>query len=145
MGYTTKFEGRLDFTSEPTLQQIRALKAMFGEDCREHPEWNPPKYAGYIDLKLTDDMLGIEWDDATEKCSDMADLLNIVIDQTRKTWPEFGLTGSLLAQGEDFDDRYYVVIGEDGRAAKQKIVPTGLKVTCPDCGHTFRAKPEGAA
>lgn len=141
MGYTTQFEGRLDFTSEPTLAQVRHLKGMFGADCRDHPEWNPPKYAGYIDLRLTDDMLGIEWDDETEKCSDMADLLNVVIDQTRKHWPDFGLKGSLIAQGEDLDDRYLVVIGEDGRATRQKIVPTGTKVTCPECGHNFRTTP----
>jgi hypothetical protein len=48
MGYKTQFKGVLKFTQEPTVQQIAVLNKMFGEDCREHPEWKcelPPDAA----------------------------------------------------------------------------------------------------
>lgn len=39
MGYTTNFKGESRFTSEPTASQLALIKAMFDEDCRDHPEW----------------------------------------------------------------------------------------------------------
>jgi hypothetical protein len=135
MGYTTKFDGVLNFKSEVTVTQLAFIKAMCGEDCREHPEWGR-KDLSYIDLQITEDYSGLEWSGA-EKTYDMCDLVNVVTAQVRKKWPEFSLTGRLLAQGEDIDDRWMLVIGEDGLATKQEVKLTGTICTCPDCGHRF--------
>jgi len=135
MGYTTKFEGTLTFTTEATASQLAALNAMMGEDCRDHKEWNAPDLT-YIDLELAPDFSGLTWSGA-EKTYDLEKLVNVVIRVMRERWPEFGLTGSMMAQGEDCDDRWMLVIGEDGWATKAKIALTGTVVDCPECGHRF--------
>jgi hypothetical protein len=135
MGYSTSFKGELRFTSEPTAKQLAALSAMFGEDCRDHPEWDA-KGLYYVDLELNDDFTGIRWNGA-EKTYGLEQIVNVVIRQMRKQWPDFGLTGSLLAQGESLEDRWALHIGEDGFASKQAIAITGQRVTCPHCESTF--------
>jgi hypothetical protein len=135
MGYTTQFKGKLSFTQELSASQLAAVNEMCGEDCREHPEWEAQGLY-YIDLKLTDDFLGLEWD-GSEKTYDMDKLVNVVITQMRKRWPDFGLTGTLSAQGEDNGDVWALVIGSDGMATRQKLVVTGEKITCPHCEKSF--------
>jgi len=54
----------------------------------------------------------------------------------KKEYPEFGLEGKLVAQGEDFDDRWVLSI-ENGKAIKKKIEIKGKRVTCPHCGEEF--------
>lgn len=135
MGYTTSFEGELRFASEPTASQLAALSAMLGEDCRDHPEWEAPGLY-YIDLELTKDFCGLRWNDA-EKTYDMDKLVNVVIRQMRKQWPDFGLTGALMAQGEDVGDIWALRIGDDGFAIKCDVPKAGESVKCPHCGESF--------
>jgi len=135
MGYSTDFEGQLNFTSEPTAKQLAALNSIFGEDVRDHPEWEE-KDASYIDLELTDDFSGIRWSGA-EKTYGLEKSVNVVIREMRKQWLDFGLTGRLIAQGEDVEDRWALVIGEDGFASKQPLVVNGKVVTCPHCEQRF--------
>ena len=135
MGYSTNFTGELKFTAEATAPQLAALKAMMGEDCREHPEWNAPGLY-YIDLELTDDFTGIKWNGA-EKTYDLEKMVNVVLRVMREKWPQFGLTGTLGAQGEDVEDRWALQMGEDGLAHKVKVAMTGKIATCPHCGWRF--------
>lgn len=132
MGYSTNFQGELRFTSEPTASQLAELKAMCDEDCREHPEWETTGLS-YIDLELTDDFSGLRWNGA-EKTYNLDKIVNVVICEMRKKWPNFGLNGTMLAQGECIEDRWALTIGEDGLAHKMPIAPTGKIVTCPHCG-----------
>ncbi len=136
MGYNTTFKGTLTFVHDVTAKQIAALQKMFGEDCREHPEWGA-KHMTYIDLRLNEDMSGIEWDDATEKTYDLTEKVNLVIRVMREKWPEFALSGVLLAQGEDITDRWKMVVTEHGGAAKVEVQVVGQKVTCPHCDGEF--------
>lgn len=136
MGYNTTFQGELRFTREATAPQLAALSAMFGEDCREHPEWGATS-AGYIDLALSPDFGGIRWDDDCEKTYGLDEAVNVVLREMRKTWPEFGLSGSLLAQGEDIKDRWALTIGDDGLAHKMPVQFTGRVVRCPHCSEDF--------
>jgi hypothetical protein len=135
MGYTTTFTGELKFTHEPSVKQIVKLKSMFSEDCRDHPDWNAP-HLSYIDLEFNDDYSGIRWNGA-EKTYDMDHLVNVVICEMIKEFPEFGLTGTLHAQGEDAEDRWQLVIGDDGFAKRIKVQIVGTKVECPNCEHKF--------
>lgn len=135
MGYTTTFTGELKFTHEPSVKQIAKLDSMFGEDCREHKEWNAPGLY-YIDLEHNDDYSGIRWNGA-EKTYDLDGLVNVVIREMRKEFPEFGLSGTLIAQGEIADDRWQLVIGDDGLAKKVAVHIVGTKVQCPNCEHKF--------
>ena len=136
MGYTTRFNGELRFTTELTASQLATLGQLFGCDCREHPEWEPPKYATYIDLQFTRDFGGVKFD-GSEKSSLSEDMINMLVRLMRQTMPEFGLTGELKAQGEDIGDRYYLRM-VNGVCGRIPIAASGQKVTCPECEHVFR-------
>jgi hypothetical protein len=138
MGYSTRFEGELRFAAEATASQLAALNAMLGEDFREHPEWGAPGL-GYIDLELTSDFGGIRWNDA-EKTYDMDKAVNAVVAHMRKSWPDFRLTGQMIAQGEDLTDRWVLVMDDQGIAHKNKLASAGPVLTCPHCGERFVAE-----
>ncbi len=135
MGYTTKFKGQLGFAKEPTVQQLGALNAMFGEDFRDHPEWEEPDLY-YIDLELTPAFDGVRHNGA-EKTYDLEKIVSAVTKVMRKTWPDFSFTGNLLAQGESIEDRWILRIGDDGMAARHKTAVTGKRVVCPRCEEAF--------
>ncbi len=135
MGYKTTFKGEFKFTQELTASQLAKIKSFLGKDCRDHPEWNNTNLYR-VDLVLLDDFSGLEWNDETEKTYSMVGLLNLIIDQMRKDMPEFGLSGKFLAQGEDIDDRYEIII-KDGRAMKRQVIIAGTKIMCPHCEEYF--------
>lgn len=135
MGYTTQFKGELRFTHEVTVPQLKKLESMFGEDCRDHPEWGA-KDLSYIDFKLTKDYGGLQHSGA-EKSYDAEKQVNVILKEMRKEWPDFGLAGQIAAQGEEIEDRWALVVEEDGLAHKRKIAITGRRAKCPDCGHRF--------
>lgn len=147
MGYTTRFKGDLKFAREVSVAQLRFLGSLFDENVTEQPEWaqiigrrNPDFH--YIDLEVTETFDGIKWSGA-EKSYDMVGQVNFVVAAMRLKWPEFGLTGSLIAQGEESDDAWTLTIGEDGVAVKTDRPLPGVKVRCPDCRHEFRMMPDG--
>lgn len=134
MGYTTAFQGVLRFTAPLISEQRQALDALFLEDRRDHPEWDAPDTFNYVDLCLADHGKGIQWDETTEKTYGMVDIVNTVLRLLRSTWPEFGLTGRLLAQGDESNDRWYVVMGADGWAHRVSVAsPAEQETTCPQC------------
>lgn len=118
MGYTTKFSGVLKFVNPITPEQILKLQTILGEDCRDHPEWGA-RHLSYIDLKITKDSAGLQWD-GSEKTYDLPEKVNVVIDQMQKEFPEFALTGRLLAQGEEVGDVWHLVM-ENNRAVEHTI------------------------
>ena len=138
MGYNTDFRGELKFSKELTASQLNEIKKFFGEDTRDHPEWGcstDPFSGNYIDLELLDDFSGIKWNGA-EKTYCMIESVNIIIDNMRKLVPDFSFIGELIAQGEEFDDRWKLVIKE-GKAVKIDIIMEGQKVQCPHCEEYF--------
>jgi len=135
MGYTTQFKGTLKFKNELTLSQLGFLNSMLDEDCRKHPEWEAPGLF-YIDLKLTDDFSGLEWNGA-EKTYDMHQLVNVVIKEMKKKYPDFELTGHLIAQGEDIEDIWKLNI-KNGKAVREEILLDGEVIECPECNAKFR-------
>lgn len=134
MGYTTTFKGELKFTTDLTAKQLSKVKSFLDEDCREHPEWGRTDLT-YIDLEISSDFSGLKWNGA-EKTYDLAEKINLITEQMQKEFPEFGLEGSLLAQGEEIDDRYAIVI-ENGKAKQVEIKIKGTKVRCPHCDESF--------
>ena len=134
MGYTTTFSGELKFKNDLSNKALGKLKSFLGEDCRDHPEWGRTDLT-YIDLELTDDFSGIKWD-GSEKTYDLVDKINLLITEMGKEYPEFGLEGELLAQGEDFKDRWMLVM-ENGEAKHREIKIVGKEVECPHCGEKF--------
>ena len=113
MGYDTQFDGILKFKNELTIPQLTKIRTFLGEDCREHPEWGKTNLT-YIDLELSKDYSGLEWD-GSEKTYDLKDKINLIITEMKKSFPDFELEGHLLAQGDSIEDRYYISI-ENGLA-----------------------------
>ena len=125
MGYSTDFDGVLNFTKDPTTEAIMKIGNMFGEDCRDHPEWDvkDPSYTS-LDLEFTygpnsDGPEGIVWN-GMEKTYGLEDAINLIIVEARKLDPDFALTGELYASGEEDDDRWKIVIDDDGMAKRVK-------------------------
>ena len=137
MGYTTKFKGKLSFASEPKASELAELNTILGEDCREHSEWGHTGLS-YIDLEITKDFTGLEWNGA-EKTYDLVDKVNVVIEIMKNKYPKFGLTGELIAHGEEPGDVWKLVM-ENNVAYERKIEPASKikKVTCPNCKHKFK-------
>lgn len=137
MGYQTEFRGALKFTTPLTTVELARLAATFGQDERRHPEWgcgaNPTFY--YVELVLLDDFSGLRWNGA-EKTYGMADAVRFLIRWMRVVKPDFGLVGTLEANGEDWDDRWALVVNGD-EVSEVRHPPPGQKLTCTKCGHVF--------
>lgn len=135
MGYSTEFSGELLFTTELKASELAELNKFLGEDCRQHPEWGNTSLS-YIDLKLNKNFTGIEWD-GSEKTYDLVDKVNLVIENIKKKFPEFGLTGELLAQGEEIGDVWRLVMYKNVAYEKRIDLSHKKKVTCPHCAEEF--------
>lgn len=141
MGYTTEFEGVLKFKSPLTAEQELFLREMLPgpdecyEDTSDHPDWIKPKgYNGYLQLEIANDKSGIEWDN-NEKFYNAVEAVNTVILTMQSKFPNFGLEGHLLAQGEEIGDVWYLKI-IDGKAEK---IETNIDLhECPECGHQWK-------
>lgn len=132
MGYTTKFEGTLKFTSAPSAEELALLETFFGEDPDDHPEWIKPdeKYS-YLQYDLARDKSGLKWDGG-EKFYEATNALNLIIVNMQASFPHFGLTGSLLAQGEEVGDVWMLCM-EDGKAVRREVAVSKLRIKCPRC------------
>jgi len=122
MGYHTEFSGVLQFNKKLTTRQLSFIKKILRQDCREHPDWDANNLS-YIDLALLPDDSGIQWD-GSEKTYDMPELVNVVIRQMRKNFPELGLSGVMATQGSDIGDLWDLCISEDGFAKIRKLLVT---------------------
>lgn len=140
MWYSTDFSGTLTFNENTTLPMVAMVKQFLGEDCRDHPEWSEYTdadgwYLTFIDLEINSEMTWLQWD-WSEKTYDLVEKVNLILSEVRKVYPDFWLSGELLAQGEEFDDRWRLVI-EDGIAVRKDIISEWATVTCPHCWEKF--------
>ena len=139
MGYTTEFTGILKISPELKESELLYLLKYFGEDVRDHIEWHTNEFArnlDYIDLRLSDNLQGIEWNDESEKTYEMVDQVNFIITEMKKILHSFELSGELLAQGEEIYDRWKLII-KDGFAQRVDIISEEKKVKCPHCEGWF--------
>ena len=119
MGYTTRFKGDLLFTNPMSEEALYKISTFFDEDVRDHKEWETEEYANYIDLEFNKDRTGICWNGA-EKTYGMISVVNLIIREMQKEFPDFGLSGKFLCAGEDIDDIYEIVI-ENNKAIERKL------------------------
>lgn len=138
MGYTANFKGTLKFTSEPTGPQLAHLNRILGQDIRDLDwvEKQGDDYWYHFDLELTPDFDGVRWSGA-EKTYGMVEVVNTVLYEMRKKWPDFGLSGRLDAQGEEVGDVWALEVSEGGLARKIEYRLEGREVECPHCEETF--------
>lgn len=107
------------------------------QNSGDHDDWIKPKgYNGYIQLVIAKDKSGIKWDGG-EKFYDAVDAVNTVIMTMQTKFPDFGLTGTLRAQGEEIGDVWDLTI-VNGKAI-EKIPPKSDDfITCPHCEEKFK-------
>lgn len=67
----------------------------------------------------------------------MVGVINMITTTMNKTYPDFCFNGKLLAQGEDIEDRWELIINDEGLAEKKEVAVTGDKIECPHCGEGF--------
>jgi len=123
--------------SEP---EIDFVSQYLGEDGRDHQDeenwegvvvfrnysWNNnyKDTLTYFDLEFEYDEnkipIGLRWN-GCEKTYDLVEKLNIIIVNTRKKFPNFGLKGKMRAKGEDMNDNWYLKIGDDGLVYSEYI------------------------
>lgn len=122
MGYSTQFKGKLRFDNPITVPEMVKLDSILGEDVRDHPEWNIPEdlYFTYVDLEITNGVTGLQWD-GSEKTYEMPELIKLVIRLMQEEFPDFSLSGSLFAQGEDVGDVYTISVDKN----KVEMIPFG--------------------
>jgi len=137
MGYSTEFSGQLTFTCPMDGEKLGYLNQFLdAENPDDHADWiKPDSRYGYIDFELTKDFTGIKWNGA-EKTYYAVESINIILANMQAKYPDFGLSGVLLAQGEDVEDRWELAI-VDGKAVHRDAPHTGMKVTCPHCDEIF--------
>lgn len=139
MGYSTDFEGELLFTRPligPELATVQKLFWMTKDEADHQSLKMSHGDISYVQFEFTKNLDGIKWD-GSEKFYQAVEAVNFIIENARVTIPDFGLKGTLKAQGEEVDDRWLLQIGESGWAVSEKIVMKGRKVNCPECGTDF--------
>jgi hypothetical protein len=119
MGYHTDFAGELKFVNELTASQLFKIESFLGEDCRDHPEWEDSFDLHFVDLEFTDGFTGLQWNGA-EKTYDLVEIVNMLIINICKEFPNFSLIGELRAEGEERNDNWKLIIGSDGMAHKKQ-------------------------
>jgi len=143
MGNNTEFYGQLSFTKELTGGQLAKLTKILKEDLKKHREWNKyidkNVYLNSIDISLTEDFSGLEWNGA-EKTYLMHEQINFIIKYMKaEVDSEFGLKGIMEAQ--DFYFMYEIVIREDGLAElvenKLAKLKTSDRIRCPCCNEEY--------
>ncbi len=138
MGYTTQFDGQLNFIKPLTAEEELELGNILQEDAREHPEWKLPEgctYLSYIQFEITKDKTGIEWDQG-EKFYSAEDAATLVIQVMQQKFPKFGLKGSLFAQGEEAGDIWILNI-ENNKGVRKEIPKPSDTISCPHCLGVF--------
>lgn len=136
MGYTTTFKGQLEFNRELKASEIKKLKEAFEFDPRHGDHTQSSPYAFYyIDLELNENMDAIRWNGA-EKSYGMTQQVGYVIGEITQLSPDLKLSGKMLAQGEDIDDRWELIV-KDNKVTRKELKVIGKRIECPHCGSEF--------
>lgn len=126
MGYSTDFLGGIKIAPELKASQISYFKELFGGEIQYQ----------YIGFEFDSTMSQIQWDGA-EKFYGAEKAMELLISLVTEKYPEIKFNGTLNAQGEDYDDKWKLIV-KDNIVSVKKIEPKGEKVTCPHCEEDFR-------
>ena len=121
MGYSTYFTGVLKFKEPITKEQEALLDDISGIDYRDgHPFFGVDcPNISYIDFVITENKLGIEHRGAEESYG-AVEQVNFIIDVMKSRYTNFTLEGGLIAQGEEVEDVWKLLI-KDGKAIEERI------------------------
>ena len=128
MGYNTEFMGNLYLPPGISPEHRRLITDYLKGNFE-------------IDLEMSADNLSLVWNGA-EKTYDMDQQVNDLIAHFIPLIPNFTLTGSMLAQGENADDRWVLYMDTGGVARCAEVLETGHVIPCPHCKQPFEI-PQG--
>jgi hypothetical protein len=143
MGYTTEFEGILKFT-KPLTAEEELLLLTICDDSYDRPEerddWikTEGENLSYIQYVIAPDKSGIQWNGG-EKFYYAENACNLIIRTMQAKFPDFGLEGSLRAQGEEISDLWDLTI-VNGLAVRKELLKPEDIVICPHCKEKFLLK-----
>lgn len=131
MGYTTDFDGRINFSRPLTVPEFNELKK-FSEymDRSQNPEGAPDAYCQW---EPTPDGEGLQWDGG-EKFYEYTAWLRWLADNWFKP-KGIILNGTLRYQGEEIGDVGRIEV-KDSVVTEVELEVTGI-VECPECGERF--------
>ena len=139
MGYSTSFDGRINFSRPLTVPEFRQLERLanynshddgYYKEFTDTPETIPD---AYLQWQPTEDGEGLEWNGG-EKFYDYVHWLRWLIKHYFKP-RDIVLNGQIQWQGEETGDVGIIKVVDD-KVTTQKLVPVGT-VECPNCGHHF--------
>ncbi len=139
MGYSTSFHGVLKFTCPMDIEKLTYLGQFLDcADPNDYPDWiiPNPNRVGYIQFRVSKDYSGIEWD-GSEKFYYAPEAVELVLANMQAKYPEFGLEGSLEAQGEAISDRWTLVVENNVVKHITYVNPYGREICCPNCRKKF--------
>lgn len=117
MGYTTEFRGTINLEPVLTAAQVAELETF----AEERHGGNVDVYAGFPGFWCqwipTNDGAGIEWD-GNEKFYHGEEWMKLIIDRFLKPWGIVG-NGLILAQGEEIDDRWELIVKDNVVSTKK--------------------------
>ncbi len=89
----------------------------------------------WFDFEFNEEMDALQWDGA-EKFYDADQKMQYLIDKAVEKYPELSFNGILQAQGEDYDDRWQLVV-KNNKVKKVEVALKGKVVECPHCEQKF--------
>lgn len=136
MGYTTSFEGKLDFSRVLTVTELRQLEALEkydtqAEECSKYADTHPDSYNQWSPDK---DGSGLGWNGG-EKFYEYVEWLEWLIENYFRP-RDIVLNGILRYQGEEIGDIGRIEV-KDNEVKKIELDPEGI-VECPSCGERFK-------
>lgn len=130
MGYSTYFEDEIYISPEPTARVIAFIQNYYDE------------VNDRLDLEFTKEMMSLHHNGA-EKSRLNEEMMQEFIDACVEKFPNIVFNGTLKASGEEYDDRWLLVVDEN-KARREEQILTGKKVTCPFCEEEFRLDAENS-
>lgn len=135
MGYSTSFEGQIEFSRELTIREYRTLTKMnqSPEYCEQFTDTPDTIPASYMQWASNEDGTALVWDGG-EKFYDYIHWLRWLVKHFFKP-NGIVLNGTIKWQGEEIGDLGVITVVEN-KVTSRKMELKGL-VKCPECAHEF--------
>lgn len=135
-----EYEGKLAFTGELTPIQLGNINQILEGELAYCQSQSAEEESFIVGLKLTSDFSGItcrnynshDDEDLGEIVENVNDFVRIIA----KTIPDFGLSGQILIQGDEPQNRWFITV-VNGLAELVGIKVEGKNVICPHCSGQF--------
>lgn len=135
MGYSTSFQGIIKITPELKASEIKFIQGMFGDMRDWNPEMAKKLDMTWFNFEFDQDFSGIGWD-GSEKFYDADKCMSVLVKETIKKFPHLKFNGILQAQGEDYADRWQLIV-KDNVVTRKEVQLKGKIIECPHCAEKF--------